>query len=435
MNNKLHINVSKPSQQQLNSLLEFYQTGQYDDAEKLSLSITEEFPEHQFAWKVLGATLKQMGKINESLIPGQKSVQLNPQDNEAHNNLGGILQELGRLDEAETSYRQAITLKPDFTEAHNNLGVILQELGRLKEAETSYRQAITLKPDYAEAHYNLGVTLQELGRLDEAEASYRKAIALKPDFALAYYNLGNTLKTQGRLDEAEASYTQAIALKPDFADAHNNLDILLNKKKLLMKIFEAKKYRDNIKIRNLDSKVRLVSNPFISNREVETNLISNLYKIRLKHLDKIKGPKTKGPLFGNGKTTEFSFFKDNQSIIKDVENDLSVIMRQAVRSEIYVYESFLNIFNNGSGSIPHNHVDSFDKSNNLINQKFSLQYYLSVGDQTCSEPGIFKLNDPDEEILPSNGMIMVIPASRLHSAVYNGKVDRVMIGVNFYSLL
>jgi len=207
------------------------------------------------------------------------------------------------------------------------------------------------------------------------------------------------------------------------------------KKKLLMKILEAKKYRDNIKIRNLDSEVGLISNPFIFNREVETNLISNLYKIRLKHLDKTKGPKTKGPLFGNGKTTDFSFFKDNQSIIKDVENDLSVIMRQAVRSEIYIYESFLNIFNNGSGSIPHDHVFSFDKINNLINQKFSLQYYLSVGDQTCSEPGIFKLNDPDEEILPSNGMIMVIPASRLHSAVYNGKVDRVMIGVNFYSLL
>jgi tetratricopeptide (TPR) repeat protein len=263
----------------------------------------------------------------------------------------------------------------------------------------------------------------------------RQAITLKPDFAEAYYNLGITLQELGRLDEAEASYTQAIALKPDFAEAHSNLDILLNKKKLLMKIFEAKKYRDNIKIRNLDSEVRLVSNPFISNREVETNLISNLYKIRLKHLDKTKGPKTKGPLFGNGKTTDFSFFKDNQSIIKDVENDLSVIMRQAVRSKIYVYESFLNIFNNGSGSLPHDHLDSFDKINNLINQKFSLQYYLSVGDQTCSEPGIFKLKDPDEEILPTNGMIMIIPASRLHSAVYNGKVDRVMIGVNFYSLL
>ena len=41
MNNKLHTNVSKPSQQQLNSLLEFYQAGKYTDAEILSVSITE----------------------------------------------------------------------------------------------------------------------------------------------------------------------------------------------------------------------------------------------------------------------------------------------------------------------------------------------------------------------------------------------------------
>ncbi|MDA7577349.1 hypothetical protein N8700_04985, partial [Candidatus Pelagibacter sp.] len=110
------------------------------------------------------------------------------------------------------------------------------------------------------------------------------------------------------------------------------------------------------------------------------------------------------------------------------------MMKQAVRSEVYIYESFLNIFSSGSGSIPHNHITNFDKINDLINQKFSLQYYLSVGDQTCSEPGIFKLNNPDEEILPTNGMVVIIPANRNHSAVYNGKKDRVMIGVNFYSL-
>jgi|TARA_B100000795_G_scaffold243154_1_gene206835 tetratricopeptide (TPR) repeat protein len=39
-----------------------------------------------------------------------------------------------------------------------------------------------------------------------------------------------------------------------------------------------------------------------------------------------------------------------------------------------------------------------------------------------------------EEILPYNGMVTTIPASRNHSVVYNGKKDRVMIGSNFYSL-
>ena len=115
---KIDVNFKKPSQQQLISLLELYQTGKYPDAEKLSLSITQEFSEHPFAWKVLGAVLKQMGKINESLVASQKSVQLEPQDSEAHNNLGITLKELDRLDEAEASYTQAIALKPDYAEAH-----------------------------------------------------------------------------------------------------------------------------------------------------------------------------------------------------------------------------------------------------------------------------------------------------------------------------
>jgi len=188
---KIHINFLEPPQEQLDILLKYYQTGRYEDVEKLSLSITQEFPKHQFAWKVLGAALKQMGKINESLVATQKSVQVKPQDADAHNNLGVMLKELGRLDEAETSYRKAIALKPNYAKIHNNLGVILKELGRLDEAETSYRKAIALKPDYAEAHSNLGVIRQELGRLGEAEASFTQAIALnkkEPRYVGTYAN-------------------------------------------------------------------------------------------------------------------------------------------------------------------------------------------------------------------------------------------------------
>ena len=47
---KIDVNFKKPSQQQLNSLLEYYQAGRYADAEKLSLSITQEFPKHPGKW-------------------------------------------------------------------------------------------------------------------------------------------------------------------------------------------------------------------------------------------------------------------------------------------------------------------------------------------------------------------------------------------------
>jgi len=224
---KQNLKANNPSQQQLSSLLETYQSGRYGDAEKLALSITQEFPKHQFGWKVLGAVLEQTGRVIDSLTAMQKSVQLAPQDAAAHYNLGVTLRELGRLDEAEASCRQAIVFKPDFAEAHSNLGITLKELGRLEEAEASCRKAIVLKPDFAEAHTNLGITLKELDRFEEAEQSYTQVIALKPDYAEAHSNLGNTLKELGRLDEAEASYRQAIVLKSNYAGAHNNLGIML----------------------------------------------------------------------------------------------------------------------------------------------------------------------------------------------------------------
>ena len=466
---KIYVNSLEPSQQQLNSLLEYYQTKQYDDAEKLSLSITEEFPKHQFAWKVLAAVLKQKGRISESLVASQKSVQLNLQDAEAHHNLGVTLKELGRLDEAEKSYRKAIELKPDYTEAYNNLGVTLKVLGKLDEAEISYRKAIELKPDYTEAHNNLGVTLKVLGKLDEAEISYRKAITLKPDYVIAYYNLGNTLKDQGRLEEAEVSLRQTITLNPDFTEAHNNLgntlkdqgrlkeaeisyrkalelkpdyieaynnlDLLFKIKELLVNISRAKKdeIKNNLKSANVSSvssNLRLSPNPFISKREVERELFTDLYKMKTREFNK-----TKDARYGNGRCSDFKFLENELPIIKNIAEDLKKIMMQAVKSEIFIIDSFLNIYEAKSGTTPHNHIDYFDKSQGLVNQKYSLTYYLSVGDQNCSEPGNLKVYDPEEEILVSEGKIVILPSSRKHAAIYNGKKDRIMVGVNFYSLL
>ena len=46
-----------PSKTQLDNLLDYYQKGRYDDAEKLAVSMTQEFPKYQLGWKVLGVVL------------------------------------------------------------------------------------------------------------------------------------------------------------------------------------------------------------------------------------------------------------------------------------------------------------------------------------------------------------------------------------------
>ena len=80
-----------PSQEQLRDILGHYQAGRLNDAEKLAISISQEFPNHQFAWKVLGVIFGQTGRNSEALHANQTAVSLSPQDAEAHSNLGNVL--------------------------------------------------------------------------------------------------------------------------------------------------------------------------------------------------------------------------------------------------------------------------------------------------------------------------------------------------------
>ncbi len=97
-----------------------------------------------------------------------------------------------------------------------------------------------------------------------------------------------------------------------------------------------------------------------------------------------------------------------------------------------ICESFFNIFNSGSGVKPHSHIGEKDNYFNLGLSKYSLIYYLEVGDQAGQAPGILQLHEPNEEILPSNDMLVIIGADRNHSVSYNGNKDRVIISANFY---
>ena len=61
-NEKPTLHECKPTSRTTERLLEHYQNGRFSDAEKLAVSITKEFPKHQFAWKVLGAVLNKLAE-------------------------------------------------------------------------------------------------------------------------------------------------------------------------------------------------------------------------------------------------------------------------------------------------------------------------------------------------------------------------------------
>ena len=168
--------------------------------------------------------------------------------------------------------------------------------------------------------------------------------------------------------------------------------------------------------------------PFITERSVEDQLIECLYKLSARSLDE-----TKDARYGSGKCSrDFKLFETDEPIIKKVAAELLQSMEKFLDGKVFYHESFFNILGAGGGSKPHSHLKGQDLDFDLDKYKFSLVYYLSVGDQDCTEPGTLKLYEPDIDILPTKEMCVLIPASRKHSDIYNGSKDRLMIGCNFY---
>ena len=219
------LETSKQLSQQLNSGIQYYQSGKLSEAEACFQEVLQWQPDNPDAWHLLGVIAFRQKQYTKAIERIERAIELKPDFPTFHNNIGNALKAKGKLEEAIASYRHALQLNPDYPDVHNNLGNALKEQGKLEEALISYHRALQLNPDYPEAHYNLGIALREQGKLEEAITSYQRALQLNPDYPDAHNDLGLSFQEQGTLEEAISSYQRAIQLNPDYPDAHNNLGI------------------------------------------------------------------------------------------------------------------------------------------------------------------------------------------------------------------
>jgi predicted O-linked N-acetylglucosamine transferase (SPINDLY family) len=235
------------SQNQINTLLKYFSDKQFNEAEKYAIMLSEEFPVDPFIWKALGIIFKENGKISESISANKKSLKLNPNDAEVHNNLGFVYQEEKNYDEAKQWYEEAIRLEPNYIAAHHNLGSIYHLKKEYDKAEISFKKIIKIKPDYSPVYNNLGNSLVRQGKIIEAEDCYKQAIKFNKENPEAYNNLGIVLLRLDKIKEAVTASEQALTYKKDYPEAHYNLGLCFQK---LGKFDEAlKEYKKSIMIK------------------------------------------------------------------------------------------------------------------------------------------------------------------------------------------
>ena len=397
------------------------------EAFKMATQLDETFTA---AWAYIGTALLNEGRHQEALPATQKVLDLDPENADAHMNLGWIHKDLGNFEQALASTMKSIELNPLNPDAHINLGGIYKYLGKLDKAISATHRSLELKPNNPAAHMNLSGIYLELSNYTMAEKEVDLAIKLKESKSDICQRIKAACLFQRReydkvidiLEEAstDTRYTEnsiwecKIALRATIY-AKNNTSLEIQPTKTTSSIMQENE-RKSIIIRRT--------------RSIDKNLIEELCNVDLKYLAQARDARK-----GNGYCTNFQLFSINSPAIQELSRDLEAIASEALDMDIpsMKHDSFYNIFNKGAGTTPHSHIKSQDKYFNLGIHKYSLVYYLDPGEQNGKHPGILQMHDPDIQIRPDKGMIIIVPATRVHSSYYEGTKKRLMVGVNFYA--
>jgi len=194
------------------------------DAEHRARTLLAIHPDAGMLWKILSVALLRQDK--DALQTLRRTVELLPQDAEAHGNLAMALRDQGQWAAALASWRRALAIQPNDVETLVDAADAARVLGMAREAVRLYQRALQIHPKLIEARNNLGNALLELAQYAEAAACYRAALQIKPDDAQILCNLGNAQRLLGLLDEAMINSRRAAALDPDLGVAHNNMGLI-----------------------------------------------------------------------------------------------------------------------------------------------------------------------------------------------------------------
>jgi TolB-like protein/Flp pilus assembly protein TadD len=156
------------------------------------------------AHSVLAMVLLFDLKFVESEAEFKRAIQLNPNYATAHQWYGNsFLTSLGRFDEAIREGERSVQLDPLSLVINTDLGSTLVLARRYDESIAQLRRTLALDPNFAYAHWNLGVPLYLKGDVTGAISEFEKAASLDDD-PLVEGLLGRAYAETGRRDKAEA---------------------------------------------------------------------------------------------------------------------------------------------------------------------------------------------------------------------------------------
>jgi len=171
----------------------------------------KEDPKNAYAYKGLGLTYAQLGKLSDAIASFRKALELNPYYVDVRNDLGTVLVLSGKRAEGKAEFLAAFNdpTNPTPEVSARNLGQAYFEEKNYREAVNWFRTSFTRNKSYPEPYLGFADAVGALGHPDEAVAPLEVAVKETPGqpallLALgeAYYQTGRFAEAKSRLEEA-----------------------------------------------------------------------------------------------------------------------------------------------------------------------------------------------------------------------------------------
>ena len=173
---------------------------------------------------------QQSGNLQEAEKITRTILNANPKFAPALHLLGVIAHAVGKIDMAIDLIEQAIAINNKNELFFANIAEMYRRQDRFEEAVEMGKKAVELNPDFLFAQSNLGIAYFDLKEFDLAEKHQDIALKLQPNFAPSLNNKGSILRNRDHdYNGAEEYFKQAISADPNFLDAHNNLGEVLTR--------------------------------------------------------------------------------------------------------------------------------------------------------------------------------------------------------------
>lgn len=129
----------------------------------------------------IGCCELMLGNYHEAVNWFDKVIRLEPHWGRPVCNKGRVFLKQGKYEDAHSMLQRSLVLDPDNEDTLFYLGYYYEQIEDLPAAEDAYRRSLEFDEEQSETLHNLGYVLFRMNRLDEAIEALKKSLAIDPD--------------------------------------------------------------------------------------------------------------------------------------------------------------------------------------------------------------------------------------------------------------